>query len=97
MAKKNETNESKLVSNFWRVIFMTAGAILLTIFLITIASQVQNMTALKVFLFVIALISTIFSVITMITSCIAVYFKITTFDTDKAKEATVDIISEIVS
>jgi hypothetical protein len=87
----------KLMANFWRILGMCGGACLLTIILSVISSWLawEDVAILKIFIFVVIFVSGIFSVVTLVTTAISLYFKVTTLDEKAFRDAVGEIAAEI--
>jgi hypothetical protein len=96
----NKTQEAveekiKMMANFWKIVAMCGGACLFTIILSVITSMITGMIVLKIFLYALLLVSAIFSIITMVTTSVTIYFKVTTLDEKKFREAVEEIAEAI--
>ena len=92
---KNDVEEKiKLISNFWKILAMCGASCFFTILLAIVTGLIKGMIVLKIFLYAMMLVLAIFSIITMVTTCATIYFKITTLDEEKFKEAVCDAISD---
>jgi len=80
MSRDSEVkNEVALMKNLWRILAMTGGACFITIVLAMMSSMIKwsDMAALKVFIFALVAVTGVFSIVSLITACISVYFRIT--------------------
>lgn len=93
----NAESKIKLMTNFWRILGMCGGACLLTIILSIISSWLawEDVAILKIFIFVVIFVLGIFSIVTLVTTAISLYFKVTTLDEDAFKKAVCEIADDI--
>ena len=85
----------KLMGNFWKILAMTGGAFLFTVLLSLIVAAIKGLVVLKIFLYVVILVSGIFSIVTLVTTGVSIYFKITTLSEKAFRETVAEIASEI--
>lgn len=90
-------NKIKLMRNFWNILAMCGGACLLTIILSMISAWLtwEDVAILKVFIFAVILVLSIFSIVTLVTTGMSIYFKVTTLDEEAFKEAVGEIAADI--
>lgn len=85
----------KLLKNFWRILAMCGGSCFFTVLLIIITGMISGWIVLKIFLYAIVLVVAIFSIITLVTTGITIYFKVTTLSEERFREAVSEIAKEI--
>ncbi len=87
----------KLMKNFWNILAMCAGSCLLTIILSIISSRLSwhDVAIVKVFLYAVILVTAIFSIVTLVTTGVTIYFKVTTLNEQAFKEAVAEIAKAI--
>lgn len=86
----------KLMSNFWRISGMCGGSCLLTILLSIITGMISGWIILKIFLYTIVLVTAIFSVITLVTTGMTIYFMVTTLSEERFRKAVKEIAESFV-
>ncbi len=93
--KADAEHKVKLMKNLSRIMTMTGGFCLLTILLSLIAAAIRGLVVLQIFLYVVILVLGIFSIASLVTTCMSIYFKITTLSEKAFKEAVAEIASDI--
>lgn len=81
----------KLMKNFWNILAMCSVSCFITMFLSVITAMIKGMIILKMFLYAVILIMAIFSIITLVTTGMSIYFKVTTLSEEKFKKAVAEI------
>lgn len=84
----------KLMTNFWRILAMCGGSCLFTALLSIITGIISGWIVLKIFLYAIVLVTAIFSIITLVTIGITIYFMVTTLSEERFREAVKEIVNE---
>jgi hypothetical protein len=85
----------KLMKNLWNIMTMTGGFCLLTVALSIITAMIPGLIVLKVFLYAVILVSGIFSIVSLVTTGMSIYFKITALSQKAFTDAVADIAGEI--
>ena len=93
--QKSVEQKVKLMTNSNKILVMCICAFALTVLLTLTTSVISGFIVLKIFLYAMILASAIFTIITFITTCSSIYFKVTALDKDKFKEAVGEIAQEI--
>lgn len=87
----------KLMKNLWKIIAMTGGFCLLTIILSLLVAAIKGLIVLKIFLYIVILVTGIFSIVSLVTTGMSIYFNITTLNEKAFKKAVCEIASEIAN
>lgn len=87
----------RLMKNFWNIMMMCAGSCLVTIILSIISSRLAwgDVAIVKVFLYAVILVTAIFSIVTLVTTGMTIYFKVTTLNEREFKKVVAEIAKEI--
>lgn len=86
----------KLMKNFWRIMTMCGGSCLFTVLLSIITGMISGWIVLKIFLYAIVFVAAIFSIITLVTTGITIYFMVTTLSEERFREAVKEIAGEML-
>ena len=87
----------KLMKNLWKIMAMTGGFCLLTVLLSLIVAAIKGLIVLKIFLYIVILVLGIFSIVSLVTTGMSIYFKITTLNEEAFKKAVAEIASDLAN
>jgi hypothetical protein len=94
-AQADAEHKVKLMKNLWKIMTMTGGFCLLTVLLSLIVAAIKGLVVLQIFLYVVILVLGVFSIVSLVTTGMSIYFKITTLSEKAFKEAVSEIASDL--
>lgn len=96
-SQEEAENKIKLMRNFWKILALCGGSCLFTVMLSIITGMISGWIVLKIFLYAIVLVAAIFSIITLVTTGITIYFMVTTLSEERFRKAVKEIAKEIAN